>query len=98
MTQNHSKKRGRPATGRGLVVSMRISPDEMAEIDEAATLNGMSRSAAIRGLVEAGLVELRKRAAAQREVDRVNPELSDHVKRAADRAEAMSEQKRRSAF
>lgn len=74
---------------------MRISPDEIAEIDEAATLNGMSRSAAIRGLVKAGLVELRKGAEAQREVDCVNPELSDRVKRAADGAEAMSEQKKR---
>jgi hypothetical protein len=67
-------------------------------INETAALNGMSRSATVRGLVEVGIAELRKRADAQQEVDRVNPELSDYVKRAADRAEAMSEQKRRRGF
>jgi hypothetical protein len=49
------KKRGRPATGTEPLYGVRISDQLMAEIKRWAEANSVSRSEAIRGLVEIGL-------------------------------------------
>jgi hypothetical protein len=50
------KKRGRPATGNDPVTAIRLSPELREQLDGWAAANGiMSRSAAIRRLVELGL-------------------------------------------
>jgi hypothetical protein len=49
------KKRGRPATGRGTMVSSRLPPAAVEEVDDWALLNETTRSGAIRRLVELGL-------------------------------------------
>jgi ribosomal protein L19E len=52
------KKRGRPATGQDPVSAIRLSPRLTASIDKWAASNGaVSRSEAIRRLVELGLAE-----------------------------------------
>jgi Ribbon-helix-helix protein, copG family len=49
------RRRGRPATGRDPVTTMRL-PDELrVSIDHWAAENKMSRSEAIRALIEQGL-------------------------------------------
>jgi len=52
---DQKKKRGRPATGRGTMVSSRLPPSAVDEIDDWALLNKTTRSDAIRRLVELGL-------------------------------------------
>jgi hypothetical protein len=52
---DQKKKRGRPATGRGLMVSSRIPEATVATIDAWAVQNETTRSDAIRRLVELGL-------------------------------------------
>src|ERR1039458_4220891 len=52
---DQKKKRGRPATGRGLMVSSRIPETTVATIDGWAAQNETTRSDAIRRLVEIGL-------------------------------------------
>jgi hypothetical protein len=52
---DQKKKRGRPATGRGLMVSSRIPEATVATIDGWAAQNETTRSDAIRRLVELGL-------------------------------------------
>jgi hypothetical protein len=47
-------KRGRPATGRGPVVSFRVQPEILALIDEWAAASGVTRSWAIRWWIERG--------------------------------------------
>lgn len=47
------KKRGRPATGRDPLVGVRISPELLALIDAWAAERGITRSSAIRAMVEA---------------------------------------------
>jgi hypothetical protein len=52
---DQKKRRGRPATGRGLMVSSRIPEATVVTIDEWAEQNETTRSDAIRQLVEIGL-------------------------------------------
>jgi hypothetical protein len=52
---DQKKKRGRPATGRGLMVSSRIPGTTVVLLDEWAEKNETTRSDAIRRLVELGL-------------------------------------------
>jgi hypothetical protein len=52
---DQKKKRGRPSTGRGAMVSSRVPPATVDEIDEWASRNETTRSDAIRRLVELGL-------------------------------------------
>jgi len=49
------KKRGRPATGKDPLVGVRIHPDLIARIDKWASRDDVSRSEAIRRLVEKAL-------------------------------------------
>ncbi len=50
------KKRGPPATGKGLQIGERWHPPELAAIDNWITANGkMTRGQAIRWLVKVGL-------------------------------------------
>jgi len=50
------KKRGRPATGKDPLVALRLPPAMIRTIDEWARRSGaMSRSSAIRALIEVGL-------------------------------------------
>jgi Ribbon-helix-helix protein, copG family len=49
------KKRGRPATGNDPLVSARLPQNVIDQIEGWATANGLSRSKAIRRLVELGL-------------------------------------------
>jgi hypothetical protein len=51
------KKRGRPATGKDPLVGIRIQPDLIARIERWAVGNDVSRSEAIRRLVEKGLAQ-----------------------------------------
>jgi hypothetical protein len=46
------KKRGRPATGKDPLVGVRIPVELTAEIDAWAKQNGVSRSEAIRRMIE----------------------------------------------
>jgi len=48
-------KRGRPATGRGTMVSSRLPPTVVDTVDDWALKNETTRSDAIRRLVELGL-------------------------------------------
>ncbi len=50
------KKIGRPATGKGTLVGVRIQPDDLAAIDEWAAANGCNRAEAIRRLAKMGLL------------------------------------------
>jgi hypothetical protein len=47
---------GRPATGKGTHVGVRIQPDDLAVIDEWAAANGCTRAEAIRRLAKLGLL------------------------------------------
>jgi len=49
------KKRGRPATGRDPHVTSRMSAELIAEVEVWSTANDITRSEAIRRLVELGL-------------------------------------------
>lgn len=49
------KSRGRPATGRDPNVGTRLPTELIERIDAWADANGMTRSAAIRALLEAAL-------------------------------------------
>ena len=49
------KKRGRPATGRDPVITMRLAPDLTARLDAWAANKGISRSDAIRDMIEVRL-------------------------------------------
>jgi hypothetical protein len=51
---------GRPKTGTGELVGIRIQPDDLAAIDEWAAVNGCTRQEAIRRLVKRGLLKDRK--------------------------------------
>jgi hypothetical protein len=57
---DQKRKRGRPATGRGLMVSSRIPEATVATIDRWAEQNETTRSDAIRRLVELGLTVKRR--------------------------------------
>jgi hypothetical protein len=50
-----AQRRGRPATGKDPLVSARLPPALVAEVEAWATTNAASRSEAIRRLVELGL-------------------------------------------
>jgi hypothetical protein len=52
---DQKKKRGRPATGRGVMVASRIPEATVATIDAWAVQNETTRSDAVRRLVELGL-------------------------------------------
>jgi Ribbon-helix-helix protein, copG family len=52
---DQKKQRGRPATGRGTMVSSRMPPSTVDAVDEWASRNETTRSDAIRRLVELGL-------------------------------------------
>src|ERR1700730_2295801 len=93
------KKRGRPATGQDPVSAIRLSPRLTASIDKWAASNGaVSRSEAIRRLVELGLAEStptkqtsRKAAAkasdmAAHQIDKLaNPAMPEEERRARKR-------------
>jgi hypothetical protein len=49
------KRRGRPPTGKDASRTFRLSDEFMANLDAWATANGVTRSEAIRRLVEIGL-------------------------------------------
>jgi predicted DNA-binding protein len=49
------KKRGRPATGKDPSRTFRLSDEFMTNLEAWATANGVTRSEAIRRLVEIGL-------------------------------------------
>jgi hypothetical protein len=52
---DQKKRRGRPATGRGTMVSSRLPPAVVKAVDNWASTNETTRSDAIRRLVELGL-------------------------------------------
>jgi hypothetical protein len=49
------KKRGRPATGKDPLIGVRIRPPLVVQIDQWAADNQLSRSEAIRRLIEKAL-------------------------------------------
>ena len=49
------KKRGRPATGKDPLVTVRLPPTMIIALDQRAETEGITRSEVIRRLVEAGL-------------------------------------------
>jgi hypothetical protein len=58
---NHiQKKRGRPATGQNPVVMVRLTPEMIEAVDAYAAKEGLSRSGAIRRMVERALWPRRK--------------------------------------
>jgi hypothetical protein len=88
------KKRGRPATGRDPVLSLRIPADMLGAIERCAAELGASRSWTIRTLLAAGISAFTESDAAERRT-RMKTSAPDHVREAADRAEAMGEARRR---
>ena len=61
------KRRGRPATGKDPLVSARLPPPLVAEVEAWATANDATRSEAIRRLVELGLTVKTKSAPSERQ-------------------------------
>jgi hypothetical protein len=51
----HPKKRGRPATGKDPLISARVPPGIVASIEAWGAAKSVTRSEAIRRLVELGL-------------------------------------------
>ena len=51
----HPRKRGRPATGKDPLISARVPPEIVASIEAWGTAKSLTRSEAIRRLVELGL-------------------------------------------
>ena len=49
------KRRGRPATGRDPLVAARLPKEIIKQIDQEAKSKGVTRSAALRAIVERGL-------------------------------------------
>jgi hypothetical protein len=54
-TRRRIRKRGRPATGRDPVITVRLTPQLQRALALLSERHGMTRSAAIRGLLNAGL-------------------------------------------
>lgn len=54
------KKRGRPATGKDPFVGIRLPPSMIEMIDKWAEADSVTRSEAMRRLIEAGLRQLPK--------------------------------------
>jgi hypothetical protein len=50
------KRRGRPATGQDPLVGFRLPPETLRRLDQLAERKGISRSDAIRRLIQAGLL------------------------------------------
>jgi hypothetical protein len=63
---DQKKGRGRPATGRGTMVSSRIPPPLVDNVDDWALRNETTRSDAIRRLVELGLASQVRSTPSQR--------------------------------
>jgi hypothetical protein len=57
------KKRGRPATGRDPLLTVRAPAELIAAIDKWASKDKLARSEAVRQLIERGLKSKRKSAA-----------------------------------
>jgi hypothetical protein len=55
------KKRGRPATGKDPLLTVRAPEELIAAIDAWAAKEGLARSEAVRQLIEAGLAKKAKR-------------------------------------
>jgi predicted DNA-binding protein len=49
------KKRGRPATGKDPLVAVRLPPKMITALDKWAAREGLTRSAAVRQMIERGL-------------------------------------------
>ena len=64
---DQKKKRGRPSTGRGVMVSSRFPPPVVDAVDHWALLSDTTRSDAIRRLVELGLTVKTKSAPSERQ-------------------------------
>jgi metal-responsive CopG/Arc/MetJ family transcriptional regulator len=57
-----TKKRGRPATGKGLTIGVRMQPDLLADLDAFIADSGLdqTRPEAIRSIVQATLSIMKK--------------------------------------
>ena len=55
------KRRGRPATGKDPLVTLRLPQAMIDALDKKAEAEGVSRSEAMRQLIEAGLAKKRSR-------------------------------------
>ena len=55
------KRRGRPATGKDPLVTLRLPQAMIDALDKKAEAEGVSRSGAMRQLIEAGLAKKRSR-------------------------------------
>jgi hypothetical protein len=64
---DQKKRRGRPATGRGTMVSSRLPSAVVETVDDWALRNETTRSDAIRRLVELGLTVKTKSAPSERQ-------------------------------
>src|SRR5690349_14179018 len=73
------KKRGRPATGKDPLYGVRISDDLMASIQAWAKPDHLSRSAAIRALVELGLAAKREATPPSTAVRHARRGKADHA-------------------
>ena len=81
-----SKKRGRPATGRDPVTSIRLPPILTTKLDAWAARKGHSRSEAIRAMIEDRLARSRSNA---------HDVAGEHLDRHADPSASADEQGRR---
>jgi Arc/MetJ-type ribon-helix-helix transcriptional regulator len=89
------KRRGRPATGKDPLVGARLPPNMIREIDQWASRNSVSRSEAIRRLVERSLAKETRFDVKDTEAKRAQ-ELADHTaERIIDKSIPFEEQERR---
>jgi hypothetical protein len=88
---DQKKGRGRPATGRGTMVSSRIPPPLVDNVDDWALRNETTRSDAIRRLVELGLAsQVRSTPSQSLRAARASETLSSLPVGSADEAEKAS--------
>jgi hypothetical protein len=82
---DQKKKRGRPATGRGLMVSSRIPEATVATLDGWAAQHETTRSDAIRRLVEIGLtVKTKARQPSAARADRAKELATKAIEKISD--------------
>jgi hypothetical protein len=60
MKRPAKRRRGRPATGRDISIATRFPRETLEQVTKYAKRNNLSRSEAIRRLIERGLADLNK--------------------------------------
>jgi hypothetical protein len=90
------KKRGRPATGRDPFVGVRLPKELIASIEKRAAMEGVTRSEAIRRLVEIALATSQPATpTGKRSASKARTIAAKEIDRLADQSAPVKEQQRR---